>query len=106
MSTSQPDKDDAPVTQHVNFTYQLHEDDEPVTTHVDMGEIMFPKSGPETNDTAHQGTAAEANHQTNGSTGGGNAGGVQPAASRPDDARPDNAQTDNAQTDSTPQGSS
>ncbi|KAK4073566.1 hypothetical protein Purlil1_13008 [Purpureocillium lilacinum] len=100
MSTSQPDKDDAPVTQHVNFTYQLDEDDEPVTEHVDMGEIMFPRSGSETNDTAHHETTADAHRHTNGThdpINGSKADSAQPHDSRPDDVQPDNAQTNTTQ---------
>ncbi|KAK4077189.1 hypothetical protein Purlil1_12462 [Purpureocillium lilacinum] len=103
MSTSQPDKDEAPVTQHVNFTYQLDEDDEPVTEHVEMGEIMFPRSGSETNETAHHEMTADAGRQTNGTNS--PADGSNPNGAQPYDSRPDDIQPDNAQSDSTPQGS-
>lgn len=89
------------MTQHVNFTYQLDEDDEPVTEHVDMGEIMFPRSGSETNEAAHHITTADVNRPKNGPTGGSSAGGVQPATSRQDDVQPDNAQMDNTSQGST-----
>ena len=90
---------DMPPTHFTMSTFQLDENDAPVTTHVDMGQIMFPRSGSETNNNAHHDTTTDGNHQTNGPTDG-KPNGVQPCDSRPDDVQPDNTQTDN-----TPQGS-
>jgi len=79
-------------------TFQLDENDPPVTTHVDMGQIMFPRSGSETNDTAHHDTTTDADRQTNGTNG-------PTDGSKPADAQPENVRLDNAQTHSTQHGS-
>ena len=89
-----------PPTCFTMSTFQLDENDPPVTTHVDMGQIMFPRSGSETNDTAHHDTTTDADRQTNGTNGptdGGKPGGEEQGDTGQDDVHSDDAQTHNSQ---------